>query len=167
MPEIGSRLNLGLFETLGDLLRYLRRRARISQRDLSIAVGYSESQISRLESNRRPPDLATLAALFAPALHIEDEPEILARLLELAAQARGEPVPDHAAATQAGERRGAEAVLSPLPEGPSGRKHNLPLQWISGKETWIGRLTIAMPACVKRPNCPTATFRQAPWTYRP
>ena len=85
MSDTPAPFSLESFETLGELLKFLRRRARISQRDLAIAVGYSESQISRLESNRRPPDLTTLAARFAPALGIDDEPEILARLLEQAA----------------------------------------------------------------------------------
>ena len=37
------------FTSFGELLKFLRRRAGLSQRELSIAVGYSESQISRLE----------------------------------------------------------------------------------------------------------------------
>ena len=110
------------------MLKFLRRRARISQRDLSIAVGYSESQISRLESNLRPPDLTTLAALFAPALHIEDEPETLARLLELAALARGEAPPERAADSPTGENRSLEAILARLPDVRPGPRHNLPLQ---------------------------------------
>jgi predicted ATPase len=81
------------FTTFGDLLKFLRRRAGLTQRDLSIAVGYSESQISRLEQNQRPPDEASLAARFVPALHLESEREWAARLLELAAASRdaGEP----------------------------------------------------------------------------
>jgi len=70
--------------TFGDLLKYLRKRAQLSQRELAIAVGYSDSQISRLEANLRTPDRASLLALFVPALLIEDEPEMVARLLELA-----------------------------------------------------------------------------------
>jgi transcriptional regulator with XRE-family HTH domain len=73
------------FATFGDLLKYLRRRAGYTQRELSIAVGYSDTQISRLEQNERLPDLATLTARFLPALHVEDQPEVAARLLELAA----------------------------------------------------------------------------------
>jgi hypothetical protein len=57
-------------------------------------VKYSEGQISRLEQNQRVPDLSVLAALFIPALYIEDEPETIARLMELAAQARGESLPE-------------------------------------------------------------------------
>ncbi|HEX9438652.1 MAG TPA: helix-turn-helix domain-containing protein, partial [Roseiflexaceae bacterium] len=78
------------FFTFGDLLRYLRRRARLQQRDLAIAVGYSESQICRLEQNQRLPDLTILLARFIPALALTDEPELTARLIELAAVARGE-----------------------------------------------------------------------------
>jgi predicted ATPase/DNA-binding XRE family transcriptional regulator len=76
------------FATFGALLRYLRRRARLQQRDLAIAVGYSEGQICRLEQNRRLPDLSTLAARFIPALDLDDQPELAAQLLELAAAAR-------------------------------------------------------------------------------
>ena len=76
------------FATFGELLRYLRRRARLQQRDLAIAVGYSEGQICRLEQNQRLPDLPTLAARFVPALDLEDEPELAARLLDLAVAAR-------------------------------------------------------------------------------
>lgn len=71
------------FATFGELLRFLRRKAGLTQRELAIAVGYSESQISRLEKNERSPDDATLAARFVPALYIEDQPEWVARFLEL------------------------------------------------------------------------------------
>jgi transcriptional regulator with XRE-family HTH domain len=81
------------FTRFGDFLKYLRRRAQLTQYDVSVAVGYSTMQISRLEHNKRRPDLATVMALFVPALHVEDEPELVARLIELAAQARGDLVP--------------------------------------------------------------------------
>jgi transcriptional regulator with XRE-family HTH domain len=81
------------FQTFGDLLKYLRRRERLTQLELSIAVGYSEAQIGRLEKNQRRPDLTALKALFIPALHIENEPELIARFLELAQSARQEDVP--------------------------------------------------------------------------
>ena len=48
------------FATFGDLLKYLRRREQLTQLELSIQVGYSEGQISRLEQNQRLPDLAAL-----------------------------------------------------------------------------------------------------------
>jgi predicted ATPase/DNA-binding transcriptional regulator YiaG len=81
------------FTTFGDLLKYLRRRAQLTQRELAIAIGYSEAHVSRLESNERLPDRSALAALFVPALGLEDEAEIVARLMELAAAARGENLP--------------------------------------------------------------------------
>ena len=67
--------NNNSFTTFGDLLKHLRRRQHLTQLELSIAVGYSEAQISRLEKNLRLPDLTALKALFVPALHLEDEPQ--------------------------------------------------------------------------------------------
>src|SRR5512138_2914472 len=82
-----------MFTSFGDLLKYLRRRARLTQLELSIAVGYSEAQISRLEKNQRLPDLAALKALFVPALQLGEEPQLAARFLELAESARQEDAP--------------------------------------------------------------------------
>jgi WD40 repeat protein/transcriptional regulator with XRE-family HTH domain len=93
MPTTSVTIALDRFTTFGDLLRYLRRRAGLTQRELSITVGYSDAQISRLEQNERLPDLATVAARFLPALYIEDQPEVAARLLELAASVRREDAP--------------------------------------------------------------------------
>ena len=81
------------FTTFGDLLRFLRRRAGITQLELSIAVGYSDAQISRLEQNLRPPDISTIEARFVSALGLEDEPKAVARLLDLAANVRREDAP--------------------------------------------------------------------------
>jgi non-specific serine/threonine protein kinase len=78
------------FVTFGELLKYLRRREGLTQRELSIAVQYSDTQINRLEKNQRVPDATTLTALFLPALHIEDQPEWSTRFLALAAKARKE-----------------------------------------------------------------------------
>ena len=79
--------------TFGDLLKYLRRRTRLTQLELSIAVGYSEAQISRLEKNQRLPDLTAVKALFVPALHLENEPELIKHFLQLAESARQEDAP--------------------------------------------------------------------------
>ena len=86
-------LALERFTSFGDLLKFLRRRTGVTQRELSIAVGYSHAQISRLELNQRPPDLATITARFIPALDLEDQPEAAARLLELAAALPGQESP--------------------------------------------------------------------------
>jgi DNA-binding XRE family transcriptional regulator len=95
MPAREFTFALEQFTNFGDLLKYLRRRTGLTQRELSIAVGYSHAQISRLELNQRQPDLATITARFVPALDLEDEPEVAARLLELAASTsqRESPVP--------------------------------------------------------------------------
>ena len=76
------------YTTFGGLLKSLRRRERLTQLELSIAVGYSEAQISRLEKDLRLPDITAVKALFIPALHLEDEPQLIERFLELAQMAR-------------------------------------------------------------------------------
>ena len=81
------------FTTFGDLLKYLRRGQRLTQLELSIAVGYSESQITRLEKNQRLPDIAAVKALFVPALQLENEPELIKHFLNLAESARQEDAP--------------------------------------------------------------------------
>ena len=81
------------FTTFGDLLRFLRRRAGITQMELAISVGYSDTQISRLEHNQRPPDIPTIEARFISALGLENEPKVISRLLDLAANVRREDAP--------------------------------------------------------------------------
>jgi WD40 repeat protein/transcriptional regulator with XRE-family HTH domain len=81
------------FMTFGDLLRFLRRRMGLTQMELAIAVGYSNTQISRLEQNERLPDIPTIEARFISALGLEDEPKAVARLLDLAANVRREDAP--------------------------------------------------------------------------
>ena len=82
------------FSTLGELLKYLRKREELTQRELAIQVGYSDSEISRIEKNHSIPDAATLKALFVPALHLEHEPPWVERLLELARQAHLGELPE-------------------------------------------------------------------------
>ena len=93
MSGLVSAASPASFTSFGDLLKYLRRRAQITQRDLSIAVGYSEPQISYLEKNRRLPDVATVSARFVPALDLKDEPALANRLVELAQLSRREADP--------------------------------------------------------------------------
>ena len=123
MPR-NTAISPGHFTQFGELLQYLRRRAGLSQRELSIAVGYSDSQISRLEHNQRIPDRTTLTALFLPALDVLDEPEWATRLLELAAEA-------HLAEISTTQFRGIPSV-----------PHNLPLQLTSflGREKEINNV---------------------------
>jgi TolB-like protein/Tfp pilus assembly protein PilF len=74
--------------TFGEMLRFLRRRAGLTQTDLSIAVGYSDAQISRLEQNLRLPDVTIVQARFFSALRLQHETAARERLLQLAAGAR-------------------------------------------------------------------------------
>jgi ATP/maltotriose-dependent transcriptional regulator MalT len=94
-----ATLSAASFSDFGTLLRVLRRRARLTQRELGLAVGYSEAQISRLEQAKRRPDPTVIAALFLPALRLGGEPELAARLHELAVLSRS--------ADAADRRRGA------------------------------------------------------------
>lgn len=129
------------FQTFGDLLKYLRRRARLTQRELSVAVKYSEAQISRLEQNQRPPDLAAVTALFIPALYIEDEPEVVTRLMELAAQARGEMLP--AGGTVTFSHSGQQEIKESVRVVEENIANNLPLQLTSfvGREAAIATIS--------------------------
>lgn len=106
-PSIPAEI-LDKLVTFGELLRYLRRRAGLTQTELSIGVGYSDAQISRLEQNLRLPNLATVQARFLPVLKLKNEAAATERLLELARRAQqaradqplaGEPWPTHRAAS--------------------------------------------------------------------
>ena len=80
------------FSTFGDLLKYLRRRQALTQQELALQIGCSDTQISRFEQNQRLPGAAALSTLFIPALHLEREGNWASRLFELARQApRGAP----------------------------------------------------------------------------
>src|SRR5215217_9269629 len=81
------------FNNFGELLRFLRERAELSQRELALQVGYHYSYMSRIEKNERLPDSATLMARFIPALGLEDEPKWTERLLKLAASEEKTMVP--------------------------------------------------------------------------
>jgi ATP/maltotriose-dependent transcriptional regulator MalT len=107
------------FTNFGELLRFLRRRAFLTQRDLGIATGYSEGQISRLEKNQRLPDPTALMALFVPALDLNDQATWTSRLLELAGSGRAEAESGTAGAAEpdADPRRPAE-LLSELESPP-------------------------------------------------
>src|SRR4029079_3237315 len=72
------------FTSFGELLRFLRERVELSQKELAMQVGYHYSYMSRIEKNQRTPDPTTLMARFVPALSLDSEPEWTARLLELA-----------------------------------------------------------------------------------
>ena len=83
MAERTPAINPASFSSFGEILRYLRKRAELSQRELAARIGYHYSYMSRIESNEYLPDSATLMARFIPALGLEKEPEWTKRLLEL------------------------------------------------------------------------------------
>lgn len=101
-------------ETFGDFLKFLRKRARLTQRDIAAAVGYTEAHLSRLENNDRLPDLTTVAALFIPALDLKDDPAASERLLKLAAQARGGRAPQEVTREAEQEAGALEEIPAPL-----------------------------------------------------
>jgi len=79
--------------TFGDLLKRTRKRAGMTQDDLAAATGYSRSLIGALERDDRLPDVEVVIQTYLPALGLQEEPLLAARLVELAAFARGERPP--------------------------------------------------------------------------
>ena len=106
-------------DTFGAMLKFLRRRARLTQMELGMTVGYNEAHISRLENGQRLPDLASIAALFIPALDVQDVPDLAARLLELAARTHGKTASRIETArtttTETFDIEGAIESIPPLP----------------------------------------------------
>lgn len=91
----------------------------MTQDDLAAASGYSRSLIGALERNDRLPDVEAVIRVYLPALGLQEEPLLAARLVELAAIARG-------------ERPLASLPLQlegrmPIPTEDAGRAHCLPL----------------------------------------
>ncbi len=72
--------------TFGDMLKWLRRRASLTQTQLGDQIGYSHTLIARFESNSRRPNLELVTPKLIVALGIADEPEIKQRFIELACQ---------------------------------------------------------------------------------
>ena len=83
-------------DSFGSYLRYLRRRARMTQTQLSIAVGYSPGQISMLENGQRHPNVAAVMALFIVALGLQNDTQAANRLIELARAAVTQAAPEPA-----------------------------------------------------------------------
>ncbi|HAV76858.1 MAG TPA: hypothetical protein DCX53_05830, partial [Anaerolineae bacterium] len=74
------------FETLGELICFLRERARLTQRDLAAQVDYHYSYISRIEKNQHTPAVSTLLGRFIPALEVQDDPLWVERIIALASK---------------------------------------------------------------------------------
>lgn len=91
MPSV--KRSLPTAASFGALLKQLRKRAGMTQRDLAAAVGYSLSLIGQLEQDQRLPNLRAIVESFVPALGLQDDDALAARLIEQAAAARGERAP--------------------------------------------------------------------------
>src|SRR5512133_3452447 len=100
------------YTTFGALLKYLRRRAGLTQRELGAAVGYSETQVTRLERDNRQPDPTTVEALFVDALGLRREPILARRLIDLA---RAAHVAHAASGARCGAAPGAASGVEPTP----------------------------------------------------
>ncbi|MBI3172673.1 MAG: tetratricopeptide repeat protein [Chloroflexi bacterium] len=114
MVKRRTPLDPSSFQTFGELLRYLRERASLSQRALAQQVGYHYSYMSRLEKNVRTPDTLILRTRFLPALRIGNDSAWATRLLELAIEG---PQEDLAPKTEsvARPRPGANLPVSLTP----------------------------------------------------
>lgn len=114
---MGAIQNGTSLDSFGGYLRFLRRRARLTQTELSIAVGYSPGQISMLESGQRQPNVSTVMALFIAALGLQNDAQAAKRLLELA-NAATKPAPSIRVSNQIewrNEEIGALEEIPPLP----------------------------------------------------
>ncbi len=145
MPAPKSHLTPQQFTSFGALLRYLRERAEITQRELALQVGYHYSYMSRLERDERFPDAAMILARFVPALRLENDLAWATRLVELAAAGRGETLPAtltlaHPTAPSASEQ---VPFPQPIPHPPALPVPNLPtpLTPLLGRDTEIAILT--------------------------
>src|SRR5258706_6186479 len=130
MPRNSILSSPDYFQSFGDLLKHLRLRSQLTQRELAIALGYNHAHLSRLEHNQRLPDVATVLAMFVPALSLEDEPDWAARLVALAAAGRGEPLPRQLTVTQTVTQTVTHLIeeeeLGPLESVPAAPPHPVP-----------------------------------------
>jgi predicted ATPase len=94
-PVDPSASLLESFVSFGDMLKYLRRRARLTQSELAIAVGYGREQITKLENNQRLPDVTVVKALFVPALDLDERPDLVERFVQLAGATRAVKAEQH------------------------------------------------------------------------
>jgi predicted ATPase len=83
MPKPKDFQSIEKFKTFGELLRFARKRAHLTQHELGSQIGYHHSYISYLEKNLRLPDKAILLGRIVPALGLENDAELVERLLAL------------------------------------------------------------------------------------
>ncbi len=135
--------------SFGTYLRFLRRRARLTQTELSIAVGYSPGQISMLENGQRKPDVTAVAALFIAALGLEQDRHAATQLLQLA-EATAHNATAHNATTY-----NAEAASANLPPRTARHGHVTVQQQIRHHQEELGlieEIPLLPTAYVARPE---------------
>ena len=116
------------FSSFGECLKYHRQRARLTQDELGLAVGYSRAHVVRLENNQRLPDVVNVRATFIEALQLPPDSSAAAQLIKLADTAR---TPTHTAIADAALRPSGTAIVpqpTHLPIALSrfiGREHEL------------------------------------------
>jgi len=115
MSKTQTTFRLESFVTFGELLRYLRERAHLTQRELAALVGYHYSYMSYIEKNTRVPDEASLLGRFVPALGLENEPEIVGRLLALATEKQKKLLIPTSVPMSEAESTASEANVHQLP----------------------------------------------------
>ncbi len=132
-------------DSFPEALRFLRKRARLTQDELGRAVGYSREQIARLENGSRLPDLVVIAALFVPALCERQERGLAEQLLALAGRTRRDQqvTITHTRQTRleiSGQAIGPAALAAPLHRPPA------PLLPLIGREREVADLLALLAA---------------------
>ncbi len=81
---MSNHMSYAKINTFGDMLKLLRRRARLTQAQLGAMIGYSNTLIARFESNTRRPDIDLVCPKLIEALGVADQPVIKQKFIELA-----------------------------------------------------------------------------------
>ncbi|MFN8445377.1 MAG: helix-turn-helix transcriptional regulator [Caldilineaceae bacterium] len=100
------------------LLKQLRKRAGMTQRDLAAALGYSDSLISGLEKAQRQPDLDAVLHRFISALGLQGDPRTATKLIEAAAFALDQALSP--------ETQASYVYKAPNTNGNNATAHGLP-----------------------------------------
>ncbi len=123
-------------------LRFLRKRARLTQDELGRAVGYSREQIARLENGSRLPDLAVVAALFVPVLLRNQEKSLVEQFLTLAGQTRAE---SQVTITHTRQTRVQLVSETLIPPASAGHRPPSPLLPLIGRAAEVADLLALLP----------------------
>ena len=141
--KLPAALQAGLPPSFGAALRFLRKRAHLTQDELGLTVGYSREQVARLENESRLPDLAVIAATFVPVLFGKGEWDLVERFLALAGQQRSTPRTNLLAAAAGGDKKAPlQPELSTSVITPATARHQppAPILPLIGRSSELNRL---------------------------